>query len=251
MPKESFLKRLPWYPYEAWAGLWFVLLMLLSALWALPIYLIFGAKAHRTYFVGYKIWARLWFLLAFIDFRRKGMSHRNPALPAVITANHSCHLDLLNGAAVSPIRVKALAKVELRKIPVLGLMFQTASVFVDRSSPQSREASFQALQQTLAKGYSLFMFPEGSRNRSQELLRPFYDGAFRLAVTANRPILPLVFTGTTQVMPMQGIKLRPGRITAHFLAPEWPNPQAQNPVEELRNRVFQQMENTLIKEAKG
>ena len=202
MPKESFLKRLPWYPYEAWAGLWFVLLMLLAALWAIPIFLIFGGKAHPVYFVGYKVWARLWFLLAFIDFRRKGMNHRNSALPAVIAANHSCHLDLLNGAAVSPIRVKALAKIELRKIPVLGLLFKTASVFVDRSSPKSREASFQALQRTIDQGYSLFMFPEGSRNRSDKLLRPFYDGAFRLAVAANRPILPLVFTGTTQVMPM-------------------------------------------------
>ena len=111
-----------------------------------------------------------------------------------------------------PGEFRPLAKKELLKIPVFGLIARGATVIVDRSSGESRKKSLDKLKKTLAEGISILLFAEGTQNRSKEILQPFKDGAFRLAVDTQMPVLPMVVIGAGPLMPPGTINLKPGLI---------------------------------------
>ena len=68
------------------------------------------------------------------------------------------------------------------------------------------------LKEVLKQGISILIFPEGTQNRSAEPLAPFYDGAFRIAIETQQPILPLVILGAGKLMPPKKIYIEPGKI---------------------------------------
>ena len=113
---------------------------------------------------------------------------------------------------IIPGEKKPLAKKELLKIPVFGWIATSACVIVDRSSGESRKKSMAKLKKILADGISILLFAEGTQNRSKDLLQPFKDGAFRIAIDMQQPILPLVVVGAGPLMPPGTIDLKPGRI---------------------------------------
>jgi 1-acyl-sn-glycerol-3-phosphate acyltransferase len=111
-----------------------------------------------------------------------------------------------------PGQFRPLAKKELLKIPIFGWIARSATVIVDRSSSQSRKKSMDVLKQILLDGMSILIFVEGTQNRTKELLQPFHDGAFRIAIDTQQPMMPLVVVGAGRLMPPGTIKLRPGKI---------------------------------------
>jgi 1-acyl-sn-glycerol-3-phosphate acyltransferase len=121
-------------------------------------------------------------------------------------------LDLPGLRLLIPGEFRPLAKKELLKIPVFGLIARGATVIVDRSSGESRKKSLDKLKATLAEGISILLFAEGTQNRSKEVLQPFKDGAFRLAIDTQMPLLPMVVIGAGPLMPPGTINLRPGLI---------------------------------------
>ena len=68
------------------------------------------------------------------------------------------------------------------------------------------------LKEVLKRGISILIFAEGTQNRTKEILQPFYDGGFRIAIEAQRPILPMVVIGAARLMPPRARVIRPGKI---------------------------------------
>ena len=118
-----------------------------------------------------------------------------------------------------PGEVKPLAKKELLKIPVFGWIAQSASIIVDRSSGESRKKSLDKLKRVLSEGTSILIFAEGTQNRSKEILQPFKEGGFRIAVDTQQPILPMVVVGAGPLMPPGTIRLKPGKVKV-IVSPE-------------------------------
>ncbi len=114
---------------------------------------------------------------------------------------------------------RPMAKKELLKIPVFGWIARGACVIVDRSSSESKKRSLEKLKETLEHGISILLFAEGTQNRSKEPLQPFKDGAFRIAIDTQKPILPMVVVGAGKLMPPGTIEMRPGLIKI-FVGPE-------------------------------
>jgi len=106
------------------------------------------------------------------------------------------------------------------KIPVFGWIAQHAAVIVDRSSGESRKKSMAKLRKILEdEGLSILIFAEGTQNRTKEVLQPFKDGAFRIAIDTQEPILPMVVVGAGPLMPPGTLRIKPGKVKV-VVAPE-------------------------------
>ena len=86
-----------------------------------------------------------------------------------------------------------VGKAELTKIPLFGFFYKRTSILVDRSSEKSRKSVFLRAQRRLKQGLSICIFPEGLVPENDILLTDFKDGAFRLAINHQIPIVPITF----------------------------------------------------------
>lgn len=87
-----------------------------------------------------------------------------------------------------------VGKKELAKIPIFGFFYKKTCILVDRSSVKSRQAVFLRAQRRLKGGVSICIFPEGGVPEDETIvLDEFKDGAFRLAINHQIPIVPMTF----------------------------------------------------------
>ncbi len=131
----------------------------------------------------------------------------DPRNPFVVVSNHQSTIDIPLISRL-PIEMKWVVKVELMKIPGFGWMMKTAGdIPVDRSDPDSRSSVLTRAKDVLSKRCSVMLFPEGTRSRDGRLLR-YADGAFRMAIQAGVPVLPLVVDGTLDALPKNDWRFR-------------------------------------------
>jgi 1-acyl-sn-glycerol-3-phosphate acyltransferase len=163
------------------------------------------------YFFLY-LWSWIFSQLTFIHYKFYGREKINRKKAYIYVSNHTSFLDLPGIRMIIPGQFRPLAKKELLKIPIFGWIARSATIIVDRSSSQSRKKSMDKLKAILLDGVSILIFVEGTQNRSKEPLQPFHDGAFRIAVDTQQPLLPLVVKGAGRLMPPGTINLRPGTV---------------------------------------
>jgi len=204
--------------YKFWVFLVFTVFMLLF-LPGLTLPFLFG---NRFSWIGYKflwLWSLIFSWLTFIRYEFYGRENFRKGESYIYVSNHTSFLDLPGLTLLIGKEYRPLAKKELLKIPVFGWIARGATVIVDRSNGQSRKESLDRLKSTLAHGISIMLFAEGTQNRTKELLQPFKDGAFRLALETQQSILPMVIIGAGKLMPPGTINLKPGKIKI-AVAPE-------------------------------
>jgi 1-acyl-sn-glycerol-3-phosphate acyltransferase len=174
--------------------------------------------------IGYAflwLWSWIFSKLTFIRYRFYGKENFEKGQAYIYVSNHTSFLDIPGLTMLLPGQFRPLAKKELLKIPVFGWIAKTAAIIVDRSSHESRKKSIDRLKIFLKKGISILIFAEGTQNRTNEILQPFHDGAFRIAVDTQQPVLPMVILGAGRLMPPGTIKLKPGLIRI-YVGPEIP-----------------------------
>ena len=108
-------------------------------------------------------------------------------------ANHASLIDVMLMLAVMKNPAVFVGKKELRKLPVFGYVFKKTSIWVDRSSEKSRKEVYVRAQKKLNQGLSIVIFPEGLVPPEDIVLSPFKNGAFRLAIEHQIPIVPMTF----------------------------------------------------------
>jgi 1-acyl-sn-glycerol-3-phosphate acyltransferase len=138
--------------------------------------------------------------------------------PFVVVANHQSILDILLLSHV-PREMKWVAKDELFRIPWVGWMLRmSGDIAIRRGHAESGGEALSRARAYLARGMSVIIFPEGTRSARGTLL-PFKSGAFRLALDAGVPVLPIMVHGTAQGMPKGGPWVNPCRAVARLLEP--------------------------------
>jgi 1-acyl-sn-glycerol-3-phosphate acyltransferase len=156
--------------------------------------------------------------------------------PYVVVANHESNADPVL-LSFLPWDMRWIAKEELFKLPVIGMMLKFGGdIPLRRGSRDSVRQMFDECRRTLDAGMSVMMFPEGTRSRDGELL-PFKDGAFELAVAAGVPVLPVAITGTRACMPKGSPWLGRAEAVARVLAPVPTEGLGRDDVPALRDRV--------------
>ena len=159
----------------------------------MPLYLLaflFFPKSWTKYIIwfSHQIYTRLFFTLTLVRFDIVGLDNLDPRQTYILVSNHLSTLDFMINARAFPGVYKYLAKKELTKVPFFGFIVKKLCVLVDRRDRASRTKSMDYMRKTLADGYSVFLYPEGTRNRSSDPLLPFHKGAFLMAIESGYPV---------------------------------------------------------------
>jgi len=229
------------YLYVIWSITTFIIFFL--ALFPVFLFLsFFGAWGRKAIWQVIRAWSYVWFFLIGMPaprvYRQKPVKGRN----YIVVANHVSYIDTPLIFRTIPFYVRPLAKAELAKIPLFGFLYRQVAVLVDRADGKSKAKSVQMLRRTLQREGSIFIFPEGTFNETDEPMKFFYDGAFRLALRTNTPILPVIFPDTIRRWHYSSLwKWSPGKNRAVFLPEVGVAEFEPNDIAGLKKKVFDMM----------
>ena len=204
----------------AWALILFIVTMLPAIIFYLPCFLLNDpAKASWHRHVS-RVWMWIYLHLIGCPLKVTGKEHFATPTNYVIVCNHNSLMDVPVSTPFMPRPNKTIAKKSFAKIPLFGWIYTFGSVLVDRKSDESRRKSYEEMKRMLAIGLDMLIYPEGTRNRTHDPLKSFYDGAFRLAVDTGKPVLPVILLHTKKVLPAHlFFYLMPHHLEMHFLTP--------------------------------
>lgn len=186
------IKIIFWVLYRVW----FYILLGVPILVMFPFLVlsILSEKGYPYFFVMARIWARtILFGMGFyyeIDKDQELERDKN----YVLISNHTSMIDIMLMLVTIDKPFVFVGKKELVKIPLFGFFYKRTCILVDRKSSRSKHGVFERAQKRIDQGLSICIFPEGGVPDDESiLLDHFKDGAFRLAIDHQLPIVPMVF----------------------------------------------------------
>lgn len=176
--------------------IWFYVLMAIPILIMFPFLVasILTEKGYPYFFKMARIWAKfILFGMGFyykIDRKQELDRHKS----YMIVANHTSMVDIMLMLAIIKNPFVFVGKQELARIPLFGFFYKRTCILVDRGCSKSRMEVFNQAQKRINRGLSVCIFPEGGVPDDESIvLDSFKDGAFRLAIEHQIPIVPISF----------------------------------------------------------
>ena len=166
-------------------------------------------------------WAGSLLRLAGVTVTVTGKENIPAGRPSVFVANHRSYYDI-------PLMLTQLdgphglvSKAEVDRIPLVrGWMRLLRCVFVDRADTHSSLDALRQASENVKRGYSMILFPEGTRNKGAEgSPLEFKGGAFRIATKNGAPVVPVAIRGSRDIMENNGGWMRPAHVTITILPP--------------------------------
>ena len=171
-----------------------------------------------------RTWSKGWCYLLGIRVRVLHPERLRDAPAMVLAPNHQSMFDILVLSTL-PYEFRYLSKKQVRNIPFLGWALNVLGTYwVSRDHTGQDLNVMKAVEEGLRQGYSVMIFPEGTRSTTGKLL-PFKKGAFRTALNAGVPICPIAVSGTFDIAPPRKLPYRRGHdVTVRIGQPFYPNP---------------------------
>ncbi|MFY0712069.1 1-acyl-sn-glycerol-3-phosphate acyltransferase [Seonamhaeicola sp. NFXS20] len=204
------------FKYIFWTlyRIWFYILVAVPIIVLFPLLLLSISKEswYPFFFKLARFWAK--FILIGMGFRCSFIKEEIPVKGKsyMFIANHTSMVDIMLMLASVKNPFVFVGKKELAKIPLFGFFYKRTCILVDRSSVKSRQAVFLRAQRRLKQGLSICIFPEGGVPEEHIVLDNFKDGAFRLAINHQIPIVPLTFADNKKRFSYTFFSGGPGRM---------------------------------------
>ena len=206
--------------FSTWAAFIFMFWIIIAFFALVLTRLFFGKDMDRQFIIFlYRVIGKVIAFSTFFRVERKLHAKYDTKESYVVVSNHQTMMDIPANVVGSPesIVFKFLGKQEADRVPFFGYLIKRLFILVDRKSEASRKKSFQNMKAEMKKGFSILIYAEGTRNRTNEPLKDFYDGAFRLAIETQKPIVVNTLVGIKALNPPTGFfTYRPGRMEAHW-----------------------------------
>ncbi|RAJ83283.1 1-acyl-sn-glycerol-3-phosphate acyltransferase [Chitinophaga dinghuensis] len=207
-------------------------------------------KGGNIIFYFLRFWAHAWFPLVGMRVTKEHLCKEGNE-PCIFVVNHRSYLDAAIAVKVMRLPFRPLGKVEMSKIPFFGFIYKNSVVPVDRSNAPARAKSVREMMSMLKAGISVLMFPEGTTNETEAPLRPFHNGAFRMAIEMQIPLKPVLYVDAGDRFPAGGLmKLNPGKCRVVFLDPIPVDGLTLDDINTLKQRVYDVMDTELRKRRK-
>jgi len=192
-----------------------------------------------------KKWARSLVKAAGVTVAITGEENIPSEGPVLFVSNHQGNFDIpiLLGYVDKP---KAfIAKVELLKFPLVRTwMVHMKCVFMDRSDIRQSLKVINQAADYLKEGYSMVIFPEGSRSQG-DTLGEFKPGSLKLALKAGVPIVPIAIRGSYKILEQNGFRIKPAHVDIAILDPIPTAGLTKEQAAELPERVRKIIEQSL------
>lgn len=163
----------------------------------------------------------------------------------MFVANHTSMTDIMLMLITVKNPFVFVGKKELVKIPLFGYFYKRTCILVDRGNQRSRKEVFERAQKRLNSGVSICIFPEGGVPDDQTMiLDTFKDGAFRLSIDHQIPIVPIIFYDNKKRFPYVFAKGSPGQMRVkikHFIP-------TKGKTQEDKKRLREQTREVILKE---
>ncbi len=143
-----------------------------------------------------------------------------PEEPVLFVSNHRSYFDILVLHTTSTKRPGFVAKAEIQKFPLLAWwMEDIACLFLDRNDLRSGMQMIKDGAERIKNGYSMVIFPEGTRSKGRGLL-PFKEGSLKIAEKADCPVVPVALIDTDKLLEVRpGFDIRKGRVKVIYGEP--------------------------------
>ena len=130
----------------------------------------------------------------------KGLENIPDDTAVLYTSNHRSYFDIVIGYTLVKPLCGFVSKKEIKKVPILaGWMKRMHCLFLDRSDIRAGMKMVLEGVDSLKNGISIFIFPEGTRGKTDDSLKEFKEGSFKMAEKANVPVVPVSFNNTSAI----------------------------------------------------
>ena len=227
--------------WALWGIITFISTFLLIFIPSMATKLVKNPKGMWWFILLSKWWNSLWLILIGSPLKVYGKENFKKGTTYIVTSNHNALLDVPLLCPFVPGANQTIAKDSFTKVPLFGWYYARGSVLVNRDNVASRKRSFELMKDALKKGFHMCIFPEGTRNKTDQPIAKFQDGAFKLSRDTKTPIIPCVIIGTKKACPIHDkLFLLPTRLEIHFLTPIEP--------EEMTIEVLKQKVHTIMQD---
>lgn len=239
--------------FQPFYSAWVIITYLVCLLGAFPVIFIIGLwdkpQARRIIWNIVHYWAKGWLVITGMPMSRIGPVPDSNKY--VYVANHISYLDTVLIYAAIPYYFRTLAKKEMARIPIFGFVYKQIAVLVDRNTQEGRSKSMRLMWRVLKNECNIAVFPEGTFNETGAPLKNFYDGAFRLAINTQTPILPMIFPDTVKRWHYStAVGIKPGRNRVVYLEPVSSQGMTMEDLPRLKQQVYDAMEAAMIQYTK-
>ena len=152
----------------------------------------------------------------------KGIENIPKDRAVLYVGNHRSYFDILTGYVTVPTLVGFVAKKEMEKIPLLSKwMLNVNCLFLDRNNIKEGLKTILAGIEKVRRGVSVWIFPEGTRNKNEQLsdLLPFKEGSLKIAEKSGCPVVPVAIKGTAEVFEKHIPLICPSHVVIEFGEP--------------------------------
>ena len=225
--------------WALWGIISFVVTFLIIFIPSMITYLVPDPKGQDIFIKISRLWMFVWLRMVGCPLKVTGKEYFAKNTAYIVPCNHNSMLDIPISCPFIPGGNKTIAKKSFTKVPLFGWFYRKGAVLVDRKNESSRRKSFEEMKKVLSVGMHMSIYPEGTRNRTDEPLKKFHDGAFKLAVATNTSIIPAVILHSKKALPLNKFfYFIPHKLEMHFLEPI---PVAEQTSDQLKEKVFEIM----------
>lgn len=233
--------------YSLWCQFWFVTLFMLL----FPFFWLFLQRERwhpKAHYLN-RLWGRLYFPVCGLPVTVENRQQLLASQTYVFCANHFSYLDIAVMGVAVPHFYAFIGKSQITKVPLFGYMFRKLHIPVNRESKMERYRIFQKSVHFLRHGRSIVVFPEGGiRSENPPHMANFKDGAFRMAIETQTPLVPVTFPYNWQILPDNSrlqFHRKAIKVIIHEAIPTIG--LTMDDVEALKNRTFAVIDNELKK----
>lgn len=233
--------------WKIYVLVWFTILLLLLY----PFYLVFllNEKHFKKGFNLLLVHTGVLMFLVGIFMQVKNKHYIKKGQAYVITPNHSSYVDIVILYQTFTQYFVFMGKKELASVPVFNIFFKKMNIPVDRKSRIDGKRAMDRCGEELDKGHSVVMFPEGTISENVPEMLRFKNGAFKLAIEKQVPVIPITFFTNYKILEMAGLfsgKAGPGIARAVIHEPIPTIGMTEEDLVPLRDKVYNIIHNELL-----